>query len=201
MSSRSLNKVMLIGNLTRDPNLRFTPSGTAVCSFGLATNRTWSPADGGEKIEKAEFHNIVAWGKLADICGQLLHRGDKVYVDGRIQTRDWKTDDGQDRRITEIVIDNMMLLNARGVVSDEGYVPDEGYAARGQGQGATAPGTASGGQDSANVGPSSSDSASKAGKGKKKGKTVAGDNGETVTEEPGETETSQVEDVADDIPF
>lgn len=113
MSSRSLNRVTLIGNLTRDPNLRYTPSGASVCSFGLATNRSWTPADGGEKQEKAEFHNVVAWGKLADICGQLLHTGDKVYLEGRIQTRDWKTDDGQDRRITEIVIENMILLNSR----------------------------------------------------------------------------------------
>jgi single-strand DNA-binding protein len=130
MSSRSLNKVMIIGNLTRDPNLRFTPNGTAVCSFGLATNRSWSPADGGERIEKAEFHNIVAWSKLADICGQLLHKGDKVYVDGRIQTRDWKTDEGQERRITEIVIENMMLLNSRsgGGTSYSGGGDDYGEA-------------------------------------------------------------------------
>ncbi len=115
MSTRSLNKVMLIGNLTRDPNLRYTPNGTAVCSFGIATNRTWTPSDGGEKQEKVEFHNIVAWSKLADICGQLLHKGDKVYVEGRLQTRDWKGDDGQDRKTTEVVIDNMMLLsNGRG---------------------------------------------------------------------------------------
>lgn len=113
MSTRSLNKVLLIGNLTRDPNLRYTPNGTAVCSFGLATNRSWTPSDGGEKQEKVEFHNIVAWAKLADICGQLLHKGDKVYVEGRLQTRDWKGDDGQDRKTTEIVIDNMMLLNSR----------------------------------------------------------------------------------------
>ncbi len=112
MSVRSLNKVMLIGNLTRDPNLRFTPNGTAVCSFGLATNRSWTPNDGGDKKESVEFHNIVAWSKLAEICGQLLHKGDKVFVEGRLQTRDWKTDDGQDRRITEIVIDNMMLLRS-----------------------------------------------------------------------------------------
>jgi single-strand DNA-binding protein len=130
MSSRSLNRVTLIGNLTRDPNLRYTPSGASVCSFGLATNRSWTPADGGEKQEKAEFHNIVSWGKLADICGQLLHTGDKVYLEGRIQTRDWKTDDGQDRRITEIVIENMILLNSRsGAVSngssDEAPMPDE----------------------------------------------------------------------------
>lgn len=112
MSARSLNKVLIIGNLTRDPNLRYTPTGTAVCSFGLATNRTWTPTDGGEKQEKVEYHNIVAWSKLADICGQLLHKGDKVYVEGRLQSRDWKGDDGQDRRITEIVIDNMILLRS-----------------------------------------------------------------------------------------
>lgn len=104
---------MLIGNLTRDPNLRYTPSNTAVCSFGLATNRSWTPADGGEKQEKVEFHNIVAWGKLAELCGQLLHKGDKVYVDGRLQTRDWKSDDGSERRTTEVVIENMILLRSR----------------------------------------------------------------------------------------
>ena len=114
MASRSLNKVMLIGNLTRDPNLRFTPNSAAVCSFGLATNRSWTSGDNGEKQERVDFHNIVAWGKLAEICGQLLHKGDKVYVEGRIQTRDWKTEDGAERRITEIIIDNMMLLNSRG---------------------------------------------------------------------------------------
>ncbi|MDH5532906.1 MAG: single-stranded DNA-binding protein [Candidatus Pacebacteria bacterium] len=123
MSSRSLNRVTLIGNLTRDPNLRYTPSGASVCSFGVATNRSWTPADGGEKQEKAEFHNIVSWGKLADICGQLLHSGDKVYLEGRIQTRDWKTDDGQDRRITEIVIENMILLNSRSGGSTAGTSP------------------------------------------------------------------------------
>lgn len=112
MSTRSLNKVMLIGNLTRDPNLRFTPNGTAVCSFGIATNRSWTPSEGGEKQEKVEYHNIVAWAKLADICGQLLHKGDKVYLEGRLQTRDWKGDDGQERKTTEIVIDNMMLLSS-----------------------------------------------------------------------------------------
>lgn len=126
MSTRSLNKVTLIGNLTRDPNLRYTGNGTAVCSFGLATNRSWTPADGGEKVEKAEYHNIVAWRKLADICGQLLGKGDKVYVDGRIQTRDWKTEEGEDRRITEIVIDNMMLLNSRSGKSQGG--DDDDYS-------------------------------------------------------------------------
>lgn len=112
MSVRSLNKVMLIGNLTRDPNLRYTPSNTAVCSFGIATNRSWAPSDGGDKQERVEFHNIVAWSKLADICGQLLHKGDKIYVEGRLQTRDWKGEDGTERKTTEIVIDNMILLRS-----------------------------------------------------------------------------------------
>ena len=114
MAVRSLNKVMLIGNLTRDPNLRYTPKGTAVCSFGVATNRSWTPADGGEKQDRVEFHNIVSWAKLAEICGQLLHKGDKVYLEGRLQTREWKGEDDQSKRTTEIVIDNMMLLRSVG---------------------------------------------------------------------------------------
>ena len=114
MAVRSLNKVMLIGNLTRDPNLRFTPKGTAVCSFGVATNRSWAGADGGDKQESVEFHNIVSWAKLAEICGQLLHKGDKVYLEGRLQTREWKGDDEQSRRTTEVVIDNMILLRSAG---------------------------------------------------------------------------------------
>jgi single-strand DNA-binding protein len=125
MASRSLNKVMLIGNLTRDPNLRFTPNGTAVCSFGLATNRSWTSADGGEKQEKVDFHNIVAWSKLAEICGQLLKKGSKVFVEGRLQTRDWKGTDGSDRRITEIVIDNMMLLNSPRSNGGDDYASDD----------------------------------------------------------------------------
>lgn len=123
MSVRSLNKVQLIGNLTRDPNLRYTPNNTAVCSFGIATNRTWASADGGDKQERVEYHNIVAWSKLAEICEQLLHKGDKVYVEGRLQTREWKTDDDQERRTTEVVIDNMILLRSRsgGQGSDDDY--------------------------------------------------------------------------------
>ncbi len=125
MSTRSLNKVMLIGNLTRDPNLRYTPGGAAVCSFGIATNRSWMPTDGGEKQEKVEFHNIVAWSKLADICGQLLHKGDKIYVEGRLQTREWKSEDGQDRRITEVVIENMILLRSSSGATGAEYSADD----------------------------------------------------------------------------
>ena len=111
MASRSLNKVMLIGNLTRDPELRYTPQGTAVCTFGVATNRSW--VSDGQSQEEAEFHRVVAWQKLAELCSQLLFKGRKVYVEGRIQTRKWIGADGQERTTTEIVIDNMIVLDSR----------------------------------------------------------------------------------------
>jgi len=111
--SRSLNKVTLIGNLTRDPELRFTPSGAAVCTFGLATNRQWN-TDSGEKKEEVEFHRIVAWNKLAELCGQLLAKGRKVFVEGRLQTRKWTGQDNQERTTTEIVISDMIILDSRG---------------------------------------------------------------------------------------
>ena len=111
MATRSLNKVLLIGNLTRDPELRYTPSGTAVCTFGLATNRAWT-TDAGEKKEDVEFHRIVAWGKLAELCSQLLFKGRKTYLEGRVQTRDWTGQDGVQRRTTEIVISDMIVLDS-----------------------------------------------------------------------------------------
>src|SRR3990170_120563 len=108
MATRNLNKVMLIGNLTRDPELRYTPQGSAVASFVVATNREWT-IDGNKK-EVVDFHNLVAWNKLAELCGQLLTKGSKVYVEGRLQTRDWVTEDGQKRYKTEVVIDEMIVL-------------------------------------------------------------------------------------------
>lgn len=110
--ARSLNRAQLIGNLTRDPELRYTPNGTAVCSFGLATNRSWK-TDTGEKHEEADFHNIVAWNKLAEICSQFLLKGRKVYVEGRISTRKWTAQDGTQRSTTEIVISDMILLDSK----------------------------------------------------------------------------------------
>ena len=109
--ARSLNKVELIGNLTRDPELRYTPAGTAVCTFGLATNRQWSVE--GEKKEEVEFHRIVAWNKLAELCSQLLAKGRKVYVEGRLQTRRWTGQDGVEKQTTEIVISDMIILDSR----------------------------------------------------------------------------------------
>lgn len=110
--ARSLNRVQLIGNLTRDPELRYTPQGTAVCTFGLATNRTWT-TDNGEKKEDAEFHKIVAWNKLAELCSQLLTKGRKVFVEGRIANRSWTGQDGQARNTTEIVIEDMIILDSK----------------------------------------------------------------------------------------
>ncbi|OGE08850.1 hypothetical protein A3A60_00660 [Candidatus Curtissbacteria bacterium RIFCSPLOWO2_01_FULL_42_26] len=113
MASRaSLNKVLLIGNLTRDPELRYTPSGAAVCTFGVATNRFYVASDGTKK-EEAEFIKIVSWNKLAELCSQLLSKGRKVYVEGRLQTRSWETPDGQNRQTTEVVIDDMRILDSR----------------------------------------------------------------------------------------
>lgn len=117
--ARSLNKVQLIGNLTRDPELRYTPSGTAVCSFGLATNRSWK-TDTGERREETEFHNIVAWNKLAELCSQYLVKGRKVYVEGRIATRKWTGQDGAQRSTTEIVISEMIILDSKRVEQEEG---------------------------------------------------------------------------------
>ncbi|GIW61882.1 MAG: single-stranded DNA-binding protein [Patescibacteria group bacterium] len=111
--ARSLNRVQLIGNLTRDPELRYTPQGTAVCTFGLATNRSWT-TDTGEKHEETEFHRIVAWNKLAELCSQFLVKGRKVYVEGRLSTRNWSGQDGQQRSVTEVVIDDMILLDRPG---------------------------------------------------------------------------------------
>lgn len=107
--ARSLNRVQLIGNLTRDPELRYTPAGTAVATFSIATNRQWK-TESGENKDEAEFHRVVAWDKLAEICGQLLKKGSKTYVEGRIQTRKWQTKEGEDRTTVEIVISEMMLL-------------------------------------------------------------------------------------------
>lgn len=106
----TLNKVMIIGNLTRDPELRTTPSGQQVASFGVATSRQWKNQTG-QKQEQTEFHNIVAWGKLAEICKQYLGKGRKVYVEGRMQTREWEGQDGVKRQRTEIVAENMIMLD------------------------------------------------------------------------------------------
>lgn len=117
--ARSLNRVQLIGNLTRDPELRYTPNGTAVCSFGIATNRNWT-TESGEKKDEAEFHNIVAWNKLGELCSQFLVKGSKAYVEGRLSTRSWQGQDGTQKSRTEIVISDMIVLGERKNAQVEG---------------------------------------------------------------------------------
>jgi len=106
----NLNRAMIIGNLTRDPESRTTTTGQSVCNFAVATSSQWTDAQGA-KQERTEYHSIVAWGKLADICTQYLAKGRKVYVEGRLQTREWEGQDGAKKQRTEIVADNMIILD------------------------------------------------------------------------------------------
>ncbi len=108
----TLNKAMIIGNLTRDPELRNTATGATVASFSVATSMVWNDASG-QKQQKTDFHNIVAWRKLAEIVGQYLRKGSKVYIEGRLQTTDWTGQDGVKRYRTEIVADNLIMLGSR----------------------------------------------------------------------------------------
>jgi len=109
----SLNRAQLIGNITRDPEMRTTPNGTAVTSFSVATNFSWTDKNG-QKQDKVEFHNIVAWARLAEIIHQYAHKGTKVFVEGRIETRDWEGEDGVKRYRTEIIADNFIILDSKG---------------------------------------------------------------------------------------
>lgn len=108
----SLNKVILIGNLGADPEMRYTPAGRAVVNFRMATTRQWNTQDG-ERREETEWHRIVAFSKLAEICGQYLKKGAPVYVEGRLQTRSWEDQNGMKRYMTEIVANEMQMLSAR----------------------------------------------------------------------------------------
>lgn len=112
MANRCVNKVILIGNLTRDPELRYTPEGVAVCTFGVATNRSWLTSDG-QKKEEVQYHRIVAWQKLAELCAKLLVKGKKVYLEGRITYRTYTGKDNQEKSITEIVLDDFVSFDNR----------------------------------------------------------------------------------------
>lgn len=109
---RGLNKVMVIGNMGRDPEMRYTPSGKPVTSFSLASSRSWVAPDG-ERREETEWFNVVAWGGLAEICNQKLSKSQQVYVEGRLQTRSWEDDNGQRHFRTEIVASDMIILGPR----------------------------------------------------------------------------------------
>jgi single-strand DNA-binding protein len=111
--ARGLNKVIIIGNVGRDPEMRFTPSGRPVTSFSVAVSRTWTSAEG-ERHEETEWFNVVAWGNLAEICKTHLGKGQLVYIEGRLQTRGWEDDAGKKHFRTELVANEMILLGDRG---------------------------------------------------------------------------------------
>ncbi len=108
-----INKVILIGRLGSDPEVRYTPSGVAVANFSIATSEEWKDKDSGERKERTEWHRIVAWRRLGEICGEYLSKGKQVYIEGRIQTRDWEDKNGVKRYTTEIVASQMQMLGAR----------------------------------------------------------------------------------------
>jgi single-strand DNA-binding protein len=110
--SRGLNKVMVIGHLGKDPEMRYTPSGRPVTTFSVAVSRSWNTADG-ERRSETEWFNIVAWGNLAEICKQYLHKGQQVYIEGRLQTRRWEDKEGQKHTNVEVVANEMMMLGDR----------------------------------------------------------------------------------------
>jgi len=124
-----LNRATILGRLTRDPELKTTPNGKSVATIGLATNRVWTNAGTGAKEEKTEFHNCVLWGKLAEIAGQYLSKGRRLYVEGRLETRDWTGQDGVKRYRTEIVVDNMIMLDGpRGAETGAQSVAKTSYS-------------------------------------------------------------------------
>ena len=130
MASRGVNKVILIGNLGQDPEIRYMPNGGAVCNITVATSESWKDKNTGENQEKTEWHRVVMFRRLAEIAGEYLKKGSKVYLEGKLQTRKWQDQQGQDRYTTEIVADQMQMLDSRGGSAD---------FAGGGGQGQSAP--------------------------------------------------------------
>jgi single-strand DNA-binding protein len=114
----SVNKVILVGNLTRDPEVRYSPDGAAVCNVTIATNSRWKDKNTGENREETEFHRVVFFNRLAEIAGEYLRKGSPVYVEGKLRTRKWQGQDGQDRYTTEISADNMQMLGSRNSGGD-----------------------------------------------------------------------------------
>jgi len=130
----SVNKVIIIGNLGRDPEVRYTPNGSAVCNVGVATTRTWKAKDSGDKVEETEWHRVVFYDRLAEIAGEYLKKGRSVYVEGRLKTRKWQDKDGAEKYTTEIIAEEMKMLGGRegmGGGADDGG-ESSGYGNRAQ---------------------------------------------------------------------
>jgi len=127
--ARGINKVILIGNLGNDPETKFLPSGGAVTNVSLATSESWKDKQTGQMQERTEWHRVVFFNKLAEIAGEYLKKGSKVYVEGSLRTRKWQGQDGQDRYTTEIVVSDMQMLDGRGEGAGSGQPRQQGYAA------------------------------------------------------------------------
>lgn len=132
-----VNKVILIGNLGRDPEVRYTPDGTAVANFSIATSDEWTDKGSGEKQERTEWHRIVAFRRLGEICGEYLSKGRQVYIEGKLQTREWQDKEGNKRYTTEIVANQMQMLGPRGASQNTGPSP---YKAPAESSGPAYPG-------------------------------------------------------------
>ncbi len=137
----SVNKVLLIGRLGTNPEIRYTPTGSAVANFNVATNESWNDKNG-QKQERTEWHRIVVWGKLAQLCGEYLTKGRQVYIEGRLQTRQWQDKDGQNRYTTEVIANTVQFLGAAGAGAGQGFgasrsepASDNAMAAGGMGAG------------------------------------------------------------------
>jgi single-strand DNA-binding protein len=135
----SINKVILIGNLGRDPEVRYTPSGAAVCNVTLATSRSWKDKTSGDKVEETEWHRIVFYDRLAEIAGEYLKKGRSIYVEGRLKTRKWQDKEGVDKYTTEIVAEEMKMLGGREGLGGEEGGASRGYAREGGGDAAARP--------------------------------------------------------------
>ena len=130
----SVNKVIVVGNLGKDPETRFLPDGKAVCNFSVATTDVWKDKASGEKKEATEWHRVSSFGRLAEICGEYLKKGSQVYIEGKLRTRKWQDKEGQDRYTTEIIADAMQMLGSRsgmgGGEARESYAPADAKAAK-----------------------------------------------------------------------
>jgi single-strand DNA-binding protein len=122
MAQRSLNKVLLLGNLGKDPEVRYTGSGKAVATFTIATSQRWRDQDGNDQ-ERTEWHRVVAWGRLGEVCGEYLSKGKQVFIEGRIQSREWEDENGNKRTTVEIIANDMIMLGGGGSQPSRG--PDE----------------------------------------------------------------------------
>ncbi|WP_419605698.1 single-stranded DNA-binding protein [Thiolapillus sp.] len=139
MASRGVNKVILVGNLGKDPETRYMPSGGAVTNITVATSETWKDKQSGEQQERTEWHRVVFFNRLAEIAGEYLKKGSKVYIEGSLRTRKWQGQDGQDRYTTEIVANEMQMLDSRGAGGSTEYSRPKTAPAQNAPQGGNAP--------------------------------------------------------------